>query len=558
MATLGIALDLGTSGFRGQALDLDCDGRVISTAVTSRHPLPGANVIDHVHFALEGGLDCAHEVLMEAVNGVIAHLGIDRNEVARLAVCGNPIQLSLFQEIEIRDLAYAGQHKLEALGVLPPERNAQIVEAHRIRSLDLPAGAEVLIPPAVRHEIGADALAMIVQTGILEKDEIAMTTDYGTNAEMALVAHGNVYSGSTAAGPALEGQQIGDGLLALPGAISDVAVEVKKYETNGVEAGQGRLKTYVLDPDMKAVHGDTVDPFSGELIEKGKMQAAGITGTGVVSLIREGLKEGIICIPGIRGPSKEIRLPNGIRFTERDLVEAGKAIGSVRAGHLTLCVEAGIEPDDIETAYMSGASGTYVDALKAYAIGMVPSGVKRIYQAGNTSLAMARALILNTDSLWRMQQIADDLRPQHCIFAKSEVFQKIYLLEFSYWTEGMPWEQYQILLNRYGFPSLGRKSNPKVIKKVERDIAELGITGLHIVGDMGLTRSIQFDGCTGCATCVEECQERALEARPSGHKLTIFINLALCNGIACRRCERVCPEKIFDLVRLVSSQGNKK
>jgi len=38
-------------------------------------------------------------------------------------------------------------------------------------------------------------------------------------------------------------------------------------------------------------------------------------------------------------------------------LEAGKAIGSVRAGHITLCQEAGIQVDDIETAYMSGASG---------------------------------------------------------------------------------------------------------------------------------------------------------------------------------------------------------
>ena len=56
MAKLGIALDLGTSGFRAQAIDLEQDGQILSTAVTSRHPLPGANVIDHLHFALEIGV----------------------------------------------------------------------------------------------------------------------------------------------------------------------------------------------------------------------------------------------------------------------------------------------------------------------------------------------------------------------------------------------------------------------------------------------------------------------------------------------------------------------
>lgn len=165
--------------------------------------------MDHLHFAVEVGLEWAHEVVIHAVNQVVNNLGIEKDGVVRLAVCGNPIQLSLFQEIEIRDLAYAGEQKLKALGVVPPKRDAQVIKAKDIRGLRLPAETDILIPPSVRHEVGADALALMIQSGILEKDEIAIATDYGTNAEMALFYKGTVYTGSTAAGPALEGQQIG-------------------------------------------------------------------------------------------------------------------------------------------------------------------------------------------------------------------------------------------------------------------------------------------------------------------------------------------------------------
>ncbi len=233
MAKFGIALDLGTSGFRAQALNLEQDGQIHSTAVTTRHPLPGANVIDHLHFALELGVPKTHEVMVHAINRVINHLRIDTAEVTRLAVCGNPIQLSLFQGIEIRDLAFAGKRKLESLGVVPPKRNAQMVKAGEIPGLDLPSAADVLIPPAVQHEIGADALAMMIQTGMLDKDEIAIVTDYGTNAEMALISKGIVYTGSTAAGPALEGQQIENGILALPGAICDVSFAAEETHPGG-------------------------------------------------------------------------------------------------------------------------------------------------------------------------------------------------------------------------------------------------------------------------------------------------------------------------------------
>ncbi len=563
MARLGIALDLGTSGFRGQALDLDQKGMILSTAISTRHPLPGANVMDHLHFAVEVGLEWAHEVVIHAVNQVVNNLGIEKDGVVRLAVCGNPIQLSLFQEIEIRDLAYAGEQKLKALGVVPPKRDAQVIKAKDIRGLRLPAETDILIPPSVRHEVGADALALMIQSGILEKDEIAIATDYGTNAEMALFYKGTVYTGSTAAGPALEGQQIGDGLLALPGAISDVTFEPEAVSFLGSKQSEvphqpvnGGLKVHVLDHEMLPRIGDTVDPITGGLIRKGELDALGITGTGVVALISQGLQAKLIRLPRIATPDNRIHLPNGIKFTERDLREAGKAIGAVRAGHITLCQEAGIRLEDIETAYMSGASGTYVDAYKAQEIGMIPARVKKVYQIGNTSLAMARDLVDDVNVLMHMARIADDLRQHHCMFALSEVFKKVYILELAYWTEGMPLSLFQQFLKKFNYPPLvSVNSPPQVSKRVEKDIPELGVLGLKIIHDIGRPKSIVLQGCIGCAACIKECPENALHmTEKKNGKFGIKINLALCDGVACRRCEAVCNEKVFDLVKLMTSR----
>jgi methylamine methyltransferase corrinoid protein reductive activase len=562
MTKLGIALDLGTSGFRGHAIDLDQNGIILSTAVTTRHPLPGANVIDHLHFALEVGLERAHEVMVNAANQVIDNLQIEKNEVVRLAVCGNPIQLSLFEGIEYRDLAYAGKKKLESLGVVAPKRDAHIIKARELSGLDLPEDADIIIPPAVRHEIGADALAMMIQTGMLEKEEVAIVTDYGTNAEMALVYQGTVYTGSTAAGPALEGQQIEDGLLALPGAICDVDFQPEervvtvgfKRVASKDQPSSGSLKTYVLNQEMMSRPGDTVDPTSGSVLEEGEIEAVGITGTGVVALLSQGMKARLIRIPRINTPDTEIHLPNEIKFTENDLLEAGKAIGSVRAGHLTLCQEAGIQVEDIETAYMSGASGTYVDALKAQDVGMIPARVKKIYQVGNTSLAMARDIVRDVEHLWNMKRVADDLRQHHCMFAESKVFEKVYILELSYWTEGMPISQYQKFLKKYGLPALQEVTDtPEVIKTVEKDIPDLGIMGLKIITDIGERKTVCFEGCVICSECIEECPENALYMEELEEGCAITINLALCDGVACRRCERACSGKGFNLLELLTA-----
>jgi methylamine methyltransferase corrinoid protein reductive activase len=561
MNKLGIALDLGTSGFRGQALDLGQEGMIISTAVSTRHPLPGANVMDHLHFAIEVGLERAHQVVVQAINRIIDQLDIQKERVVRLAVCGNPIQLSLFQEIEIRDLAYAGKRKLEILGVVPPKRDAQILQASDVRGLDLPPDTEILIPPTVRHEIGADGLAMMIQTGMLNKEEVAIATDYGTNAEMALISKGVVYTGSTAAGPAIEGQQLTYGLLALPGAISDVQLEdreklLRKRSKIGTDYFK-RLKTFVLDSVMRPRPGDIVDPETGRVIDKGEVRAKGITGTGVIALIDQGLRSGLIRLPKISTADKKIHLPDGVEFSEKDLKEAGKAIGSIKAGHITLCQEAGIRHEDVETAYLSGASGTYVDAWKAQRIGMIPPRVKKIYQTGNTSLAMARDLVKNVDELWRMKEIAEDLRKHHCMFAESKTFEKIFILELSYWTEGLPLDQYQFYLKRHGFPSLAEITDPpQVIKTVGRDIPDLGLKGLRIIHDIGEKKYICFKDCLGCQACLKECPEKALSINEGRGGFTIKIDLALCNGIACRRCETACNEKTFDLVKLITSESS--
>jgi methylamine methyltransferase corrinoid activation protein len=535
MTQLAVAIDLGTSGFRAQALDLKTR-EIISTAITTRHPLPGANVIDHLHFALEMSVEVAGSIMMEAINKVLGRLHVPLESVVRLAVCGNPIQLSLFQRIEIRDLAFAGKRKLEALGVISPKRDATVLKAAEIPGLALPPEAEVIIPPAVRHEIGADALAMMIQTGMLEKDEISLTTDYGTNAEMALFHKGEVITGSTAAGPALEGQQITCGMLAMPGAICDVSRVDHQH------------RLVVLDSDMFPADGPLIDLKNGNVWEGGEIDPVGITGTGTVALLSQGMEANLITLPRIGTLDTEFHLTPEIYFTEDDLKEAGKAIGSVRAGHITLCHEAGIDMGDVAVAYMSGASGTYVDALKAQRLGMIPPRVKTVYQVGNTSLAMARDLVLDPKQLDTMSNLAKNLRQTHCMFAASKVFEKIYILELSYWTEGMPFGQYQAFLRRYGFPELlPIEDLPEVIHTVRRDIDDLGRLGLTTVSDVGQVVRVQFDGCVACLECLESCPEKALQIVEGSDPPVLILDQSLCNGVACRRCERACPEKGFKL-----------
>lgn len=536
MTRLAIAMDLGTSGFRAQAIDLS-SREIISTVVTTRHPLPGANVIDHIHFALEMGGQLAKGMMIEAVNKVIGKLGVPTDRVNCLGLCGNPIQLSLFQGIEIRDLAYAGKRKLASLGIEPPKRDAIVRAAQDVGELELPPRCEVIIPPAVCHEVGADALAMIIQTGMLAKDETSLTTDYGTNAEMALFHNGRTITASTAAGPALEGRQIACGMLAAPGAISDLELDMPHH------------RIIVLDSEMLPVPGPMVHLGDGSVLGGRELpNPIGITGTGTVAIIHEALAAKLVVIPRILTVDGRLHLGPDIYFTENDLVEAGKAIGAVRAGHLTLCQQAGIAMEDIRIAYMAGASGTHVDAIKAQKLGMIPPRVKTVYQVGNTSLAMARDLVMDIKKLDVMSDMARKLAETHCTLASSETFKKIYIMELAYWTEAMPMFQYRKFLIRHGFPDLLPPGDPPaIVRTVKRDIDDLGRMGLALINDIGRVVQVGVNDCVSCGDCVKACPEKALSIALETAPPTFALDPSLCRGVACRRCERVCPEKVIEL-----------
>ncbi|MDD3232835.1 MAG: methylamine methyltransferase corrinoid protein reductive activase [Candidatus Methanomethylophilus sp.] len=538
----GISLDMGTSGTRAHAVDLS-DGKIISTSVTECHPLPGANVMDHLTFCINVGNKIAHDIVMDTVNKVIRTLGIDLHQVERVAICGNPIQLSLFQGIPVDDLAFAGENAHKARGIKDQKRDAGVFSAVDV-GMDVPDGCELYVPPAIRHEIGADALAMMYKSGFLEQKKNCMVTDYGTNAEMALKVGDDIYTGSAAAGPAMEGQSIACGMLAGPGAISDLDYDFA-------------WRCQVLDDQITPQPGDMVDFNLNQVTDKGPMhgKATGITGTGVVAAVAVATQYDHLWKKGqLTTEDGKMHFQDGIYIDSHDISEAAKAIGAMRAGHFTLLEHAGIKFADMNVMYMAGASGTYVDAIKARDVGLVPPSSNEIYQWGNTSLALAVDLLKNPELLDILQATANSIRANHVMFASDKVFEQIYTQELGYWDEGMAMTAYNENNVASGIQELPKPhGRANVHRMVIRDIPDLGTKGLTIVHDIGTKLVGKMPGCTGCKKCEKECPEHALTVGPDK---TITVETKHCLGTACYRCQFVCPEKVYkyDTLRLVGQQ----
>jgi methylamine methyltransferase corrinoid activation protein len=529
-----ISLDLGTSGFRSQLINLETK-ETVKTVITMGHPLPGGNVMDHLDFAITTGPQVAHLLILETVKKIIERFDVEPDKIKRIAVCGNPIQLSLFQNMEIRDLAYAGESKQAALGVSNVKREARIFPANELFKDVYPMdNCEIIVPPAIKHEIGADALAMMIETDFIHQTEPCLVTDYGTNAEMALKIGERIITASAAAGPAIEGQGVSCGMLAGPGAISDVNSE------------NGYWRLTVLDKEMNSVKGDLVDPVSGATIERSEIVAKGITGTGVISTIAMALKEKLIQkLPEL--PNGKLILGDNIIITNKDIEEVGKAIGAIRAAHITLIVEAGLKYEDLRYSYMSGATGTYVDAEKARHIGSVPNFSQGIIQFGNTSIGLARKLAIDSSVLEDVIAIANKISADHLMMATSETFKDIYFCELATWQNGMPQKMYDEMLEMYGIPVFPTETKGVVIeKRVKKDIDDVGPLGLDIVTDIGIILEAPVKKCTLCHKCEKECPEDAVLIVEKDGQRFANIDSQKCLGTSCKRCVVICPEQTMD------------
>jgi len=247
MASTGVAIDIGTSGIRARSLDLEVK-TALSGISTACHPVPGGNLFDHLLYASRFGLASAHRIVVKTVNDLIRNLDLPGAPEV-IAVCGNPVQISFLTGRAVRDIRYAPE-SIRKEPALP--HGAMVLDS---REIGLDASCDLLVPPAIRAEVGADAVALI-RSAEAAGDGPVLATDFGTNSEMALITDGSIFVGSAAAGPALEGQHIRHGMLAAPGAIADL-----EYDWG--------WRILVLDDRMELARGDTVDLRTGAILEGG-------------------------------------------------------------------------------------------------------------------------------------------------------------------------------------------------------------------------------------------------------------------------------------------------
>ena len=184
---------------------------------------------------------------------------------------------------------------------------------------------------------------------------------------------------------------------------------------------------------------------------------------------------------------------------------------------------------------------------------MVTPGATHIIQFGNTSIAMARRIVLGEISMDDLTAFAKKLRATHCMFATSEFFKNVYSIEYSVWCSSMPMDQYNPMMDVYGLkalPPMPELSSINVERLARRDLPDTEKCKVRII-KCGTELTGVLEDCIGCKKCMKNCPEQALEIVPEGvSKYRAVIQSDRCAGVACRRCEQACPKQTLHTLDL--------
>jgi uncharacterized 2Fe-2S/4Fe-4S cluster protein (DUF4445 family) len=185
--------------------------------------------------------------------------------------------------------------------------------------------------------------------------------DLGTNGEIAIGNRHGIVCASTAAGPAFEAGSIRMGMRAATSAISRVALQ------------DGRMRSTVI----------------------GDVEARGICGSGLVDAVAVGLENGAILSSGrIADGTKIFPVQNPVVLYQSDIRELQLAKAAIASGFRLLLKQLGAGFSDIESVYLAGAFGNYVQIDSAIGVGLLEMPKERIHAAGNTALRGAKMLLL--------------------------------------------------------------------------------------------------------------------------------------------------------------------
>ena len=381
----GCAIDIGTTTVSMVLVDLE-NGKILAKGSSGNGQIRfGADVINRI---IEQGKPGGKKKLQDAIvketlTPIIANLcksaGISARSILRLCVGANTTMNHLFVGVDA-----------QSVRMDPYIPSFFAWEGLLAGDLRLPANplAPVLIAPNIGSYVGGDITAGTLASMIWDKDEMSLFIDLGTNGEIVFGNRDFMVSCACSAGPAFEGGDISCGMRATDGAIEACTID-----------------KVTMEPTMTIV---------GEAGQK----AVGICGSGIIDIISELFRTGIINAKGlfvregerikrdahgmgryVIAKASESETGREVSINEVDIDNFIRAKGAIFSAIDTMLQSVDMTVEMIDHVYVAGGIGSGINMKNAVNIGMLPDvELEKFSYIGNSSLTGAYAMVISDEA----------------------------------------------------------------------------------------------------------------------------------------------------------------
>lgn len=392
-----MAYDIGTTTIVGYLLNARTGRELAVSSMLNPQSQFGADVIQRSNHALAEGVEELSSCVRKALNDLAAQAalqaGITAEEIYMITVVGNTCMHHLFAGIMPGALVHSPYNpSVSESMMLPAAQYGIMIHPH----------GKIMLLPNIAGFVGADTVGVLLATQFDTLEDLTLVIDIGTNGEMVLGNKDHMIACSTAAGPAFEGAKIQCGMRGAEGAIDHVHFENNQLVYSTI----------------------------------GNAKPVGICGSGLMDIIAELLKAGIIASSGrlekpealtgeigktnahriekidnflsfVLADERESGTGKKIFLSQKDIREVQLAKSAMAAGILLMSDTLKIRQEDIKKIMIAGAFGNYMSPDSACAIGLLPQELRdRIEPIGNAAGEGSKIAALNKEEFHHCDQMA--------------------------------------------------------------------------------------------------------------------------------------------------------
>ncbi len=389
----GLAVDVGTTTCVGYLSDLNT-GRVVNTESMMNPQVPyGEDVMSRITYAMSNpdGLKIMQKAIIDGLNEIIEKVVTEiRKDGSNPGFAIDDLTI-VFNTAMHHILLGFNPEYIGRSPFIPAVQSSLNIKARDI-GLKINPAAYIHVLPIEAGFVGADNVGVLIAEEPYNQDEMVLIIDIGTNGELLLGNREKVCSTSCATGPAFEGAQIKFGMRAAPGAIEKVKIDPVTKEPLYKVIGKADWHTYLEKVNAKGICGSGIIEIVAEMFKAGIIDKSGRfvmdLGTPRVRKDAEGKPEYVLAW------AEETSIGTDITITQADVRALQLAKGALYTGAKLMMKRLGIAK--LDRVVLAGAFGSHIDREASLTLGMFPDcPIEKVYAVGNAAGDGARMALLN-------------------------------------------------------------------------------------------------------------------------------------------------------------------